>query len=392
MHISSFSFHSIHVNSKTNWSFIRIELGDGTIGWGECSLNGWERVQDRYATEFGSSLIGKVFHTAADAAELCQCYPHSPGGLIAHSVKSATEVALIDAAARYRGKSVYALLAEERNLPIERTQVEVYANINRATSARTPAGFATSAAAAVAAGFGSVKIAPFDGVLPRNCELESARKYIDDGIARVYAVREAVGDSVSIKVDCHWRFTATMAVLVFDRLMDARLDWLECPVSEHVEQHGAIAMLRRRANDMGVRLAGAEMQTGCSGFRPFIEGGLYDTIMPDVKYCGGMGALLDIAALAQKHSVQTAPHNPTGPICNYASLQTCAISAGCDLLEYQLGESELFRLMVFNEHPKLVDGKFTIPNELGVGAACDLLAFDQHPLRPVSEGLHPSLG
>ncbi|TAG49017.1 MAG: hypothetical protein EAZ30_04620 [Betaproteobacteria bacterium] len=392
MHISSFSFHSIHINSKTNWSFVRIELGDGSIGWGECSLNGWERVQDRYATEFGASLIGKVFHTAADVALLCESYPHSPGGLIAHSVKSATEVALIDAAARYRGKSVYALLAEERNLAIERTHVAVYANINRAAQPRTPAGFAASARAAVTAGFLGVKIAPFDGVLPSNCDLEIARRLIDDGIARVYAVREAVGRAISVKVDCHWRFSPTAAAAVLDRLMDARIDWFECPVSEHVEQHAAIAALRRRANDMGVRLAGAEMQMGVRGFRPFVAGGLYDTIMPDVKYCGGINALLDIAELARQHNVHTAPHNPTGPMCNYASLQACAISSNCDLLEYQFGESELFHTMVFNDHPALVNGQFVIPNERGLGAACDLFAFDENPLRPVPQGLHPSLG
>jgi galactonate dehydratase len=392
MHINTFHLLVIHVNPKTNWSFVRVELNDGVFGWGECSLNGWEREQAGFAEDFGATLKGKVIHAAADAAALCVCYPHSPGGLIAHSVLSATEQALTDAIARERGKSVHALLADERNLPIERTSVAMYANINRATHPRTPLGFATSAKNAVSAGFRSVKLAPFDGVLPANCERPEARRMIEEGIARIHAVREAVGNDIGIKVDCHWRFTAKIAASVLDQLRDVKLDWFECPISEQVEHHRAIRALRSRANAMGVRLAGAEMQTNVSGFRPFIEGGLYDTIMPDVKYCGGMNVLLDIAELASRHGVQTAPHNPTGPIGNYASLQVCSIAAGCDLLEYQFGESELYRQMVFNSHPQFVDGAFVVPNDPGIGAPCDLLAFEQHPFQPVVDGLHPSLG
>jgi len=32
----------VNVSPKTNWSFIAVTASDGAIGWGECSLNGWE--------------------------------------------------------------------------------------------------------------------------------------------------------------------------------------------------------------------------------------------------------------------------------------------------------------------------------------------------------------
>jgi galactonate dehydratase len=163
-------------------------------------------------------------------------------------------------------------------------------------------------------------------------------------------------------------------------------------VSEHTSFHSDIRALRTQANAMDVKLAGAEMLTKVEGFRPIIEGGLYDTIMPDVKYCGGLVALFNIAALAAKHGVQTAPHNPTGPICNYASLAACAIGDGCDLLEYQLGESALYRDIVFAVHPVLNDGAFVVPNEVGLGASIDLATLEQHPWQIVTDGLHPSLG
>jgi galactonate dehydratase len=392
MHVNTFTFHGVHVNPKTNWTFVRVGLSDGSVGWGECSLNGWEALQATYAEQLRPHIVGKHLRFAREAARLCETFSHSPGGLVAHSVKSAAEQALIDALARSNGVSVSSFLTREVYAPSNRSVVDVYANINRGTTPRTPLGFAGYAAKAIAQGFRSIKLAPFDGVLPLNCELPETSALIDEGIARIYAVREAIGTKVALKVDCHWRFTPRVAREVLDRLRDASLDWFECPVSERHSLHEDIRALRKTANAMNVKLAGAEMFTTVEGFRPIVEGGLYDTIMPDVKYCGGLIALLDIAELAAKHGVQTAPHNPTGPICNYASVHACAIGTGCDLLEYQLGESELYRRLVFDAHPDMVDAAFRVPTEVGLGATLDELALSQHPLKTVGEGLHPSLG
>ncbi len=392
MYVKTFDFHGIHVNPKTNWTFVRVELSDGSIGWGECSLNGWEALQASYAERFRAEVVGKTLRRLDDIRKLCATFLHSPGGLVVHSVKSATEQALIDAFARSKQQTVAQFLASTRNAHVIRREVTVYANINRMTAARTPASFGVSAKKAVAAGFKSVKLAPFDGVLPENCDGADGKRFVRDGLARVFAVRDAVGAHIGVKVDCHWRFTPQVAREVLDALADAKLDWFECPISEHAEFHDDIRKLREQANAMNVRLAGAEMLTNVSGFRPIIEGALYDTIMPDVKYCGGINELLDIAALAAKHGVQTAPHNPTGPICNYASLHACALGDGCNLLEYQLGESKLYQQMVFNTHPEMRNGAFVLPEEPGLGATADLFTMNEHPMLAVAEGLHPSLG
>jgi galactonate dehydratase len=392
MLIHATAFHCLHVNPRTNWTFVRVELADGSVGWGECSLNGWETLQSAFAATFLPSLIGRQIGSANDVAASCTIHLHSPGGLVAHSVKSAAEQALMDALARSRAESMSALLGTAPAAQARREAVRVYANINRATTPRTPEGFAESALRAVALGFRSVKLAPFDGVLPSNCEDPGTRALLDAGIARVQAVRAAVGPQVGVKVDCHWRFTPRIAREVLNSLADVQLDWFECPVSEHSRFHGDIRALRGQANAMGVRLAGAEMFTDVEGFRPFIEAGLYDTIMPDIKYCGGYLALLEIAELAASRGVQTAPHNPTGPICNFASLQACAVGAGCDLLEYQLGESPLYRAIVSDAHPAMHEGDFVVPGTTGLGAAIDMAQLASHPYAPVVDGLHPSLG
>ena len=215
---------------------------------------------------------------------------------------------------------------------------------------------------------------------------------IEAALARICAVREAVGFDVKVMVDCHWRLTPKTSRTVLDALCEIKLHWLECPISEQPHWHSDIRAIRDYANVQGVRLAGAEMQADVEGFRPFIERGLYDTIMPDVKYCGGIGALLRIADLAARHNVQTAPHNPTGPICNFASLHACIAGTSCDFLELQVGESGLFTSAVHGEVPALQSGCYAAPTQVGLGAAIDPQVLINHAYAPVSGGLDASLG
>ena len=387
MKIRSVTFHVLHVSAKTNWSFVRVESDSALVGWGECSLNGWETMQREYCDRFAAELSGHRVDSIADADAACRLFLHSPGGMVEHSVRSAAEQALLDMLAQRDGVPVWQLFGAE-----QRTRVEVYANINRATQLRTPEGFTNSAKNAVANGFGAIKLAPFDGVLPINAETAIGAPLIEAALAGIRAVREAVGFDVKVMVDCHWRLTPKTSRYVLDQLRDVKLHWLECPISEQPQWHSEIRAIRDYANALDVRLAGAEMQADVEGFRPFIERGLYDTIMPDVKYCGGIGPMLRIAELAEKHGVQTAPHNPTGPMCNLASLQACIAGISCDFLELQLGESELFTTAVHGVAPHFEGGYFLKPTQIGMGATVDDRMLAAHPFAPVSGGLDPSLG
>ena len=387
MNIADITYHVLHVSAKTNWSFVRVRTGEGITGWGECSLNGWEPLQREYANSWWPSLIGAEVGDVAAAGALCAIHQHSPGGLVAHSVKSATEQAFADALAQARGVPLWQLFG-----PALRGNVKVYANINRATQPRTPHGFAASARLAVEQGYHAVKLAPFDGVMPANAETAEGARLIATAHERIRAAREAVGDSVRVMVDCHWRLTPRTARETLAALREVRLHWLECPISERGSQHDEIAALRRIANAQDVRLAGAEKETEVEGFLPYLERGLYDTIMPDVKYCGGVAALLRIAQVAERHGVQTAPHNPTGPICNYASVHACMVGPGCDFLELQVGESSLFTEAVDGRYPEFVDGHFKQPQQSGMGAALNPQVLDAHPFAVVGYGLDPALG
>ena len=384
MKIAELQPRLLNVSARTNWFFIELALDDGTRGYGEASLNGWERPMLAYLDDLRADVVGAPVEQAHGRL---RTFPNSPGGLVANAIRSAIAQALLDAQARAQRLPIHALLGTRR-----RDRVRMYANINRATVDRTPAGCARAARDAVAQGFTAVKIAPFDGVRRSELGAVATQGAIDDGIERVLAIRDAVGPIVDVMVDCHWRFDEPTALQVLNRLAPARILWFECPVPEGPLWHPALARLRAAAREQGVLLAGAETQSGLDGFRPFVDPPLFDVIMPDVKYAGGIRTTLDIAELAFAHGVMTSPHNPTGPVCTYASLHVAACAPELPLLELQVGESALYFEVVGGARPAVENGYFVIPEGPGLGVDLDPGVLRDHPYRPVPYGPEEQLG
>jgi galactonate dehydratase len=230
---------------------------------------------------------------------------------------------LWDLSARNAGRPIAELLGGAR-----RDRVPLYANINRGTTDRSPAGFAARAAEAAALGFGAIKIAPFDNM--------------QEGYARIAAAADAIAGRAELQVDCHWRFDEARAQEALGECARLGVRWFECPLPETPEHFAAIKRLRGKANAAGMRLAGAEQFIGTAGFRPLLEQGLYDVVMPDVKYAGGLAECLRIAELAASHGVACSLHNPSGPVCHAHSLHASAAMESNERLEYQHGETPRF--------------------------------------------------
>lgn len=376
----------LNVSAKTNWFFMRVTADSGLTGIGEASLNGWETEQIAHAETLKPQLIGKSID---DITPQLRVYAHSSGGLIASSIVSALEQAVTDLRAKQAGVPVHALLGKAL-----RQSVPVYANINRGARDRSPAGIAKSARDAVTAGFTALKIAPFDGVYFDDADQPAFKNKTKLGIERVYAIREAVGPDIKVMVDCHWRFDEAATLDLMRELKDARLYWLECPISENPDRYAALGRLREKTNALGMKLAGAERQIAETGFAPFIESHLLDVVMPDVKYAGGYAEMLKIAAQCERHSTGFAPHNPTGPICNLASMHLCMVAPGFLILEHQLAESPLYFDLVGGYHPRLVNGCFEVPDTAGIGAELDDAVLRAHPYRQLAPNatLDPRLG
>lgn len=352
----------LRVSPKTVWSFV--ELGDaaGRTGVGEATLGQREREMRKTLDGFERAVKGQLPSSVDLAGERA-----AAKSLPEFAVVSALDQAVWDLAAQQREISVGMALGVPR-----RDRIPVYANINRGITSRTEEGFAARARRAVADGFSAVKIAPFDGVeLYGDPRRDVDASQLDAGLARIAAVRHAIGSSVDLMVDCHWRLHRAAAETVLEATTPYHLYWLECPVPETDEMLDTLRHLRKFANERGVRLAGCEETCLLGGFGPFLKAGAYDAMMPDAKYVGGLREMLAVAEALERHGVAFSPHNPSGPVCHAASLHVCAVAPVIDRLEIQYAETPLFDELVGGMLPRAVKGEIEVPRSTGVGVHLD---------------------
>ncbi len=360
-HIASAAVDCVAVTAKTTWRFVRLRTTTGLEGTGEFTFQPAPTDAAEQMRAAANLLVG----AAANRAALAPLSAMAEEGFARATVFSALEQALADIEAQAAGLPLCRYLGAR-----SARRVPLYANINRRTVMRTPEGFAQSARLAAGVGFTAMKLAPFDGLSPKLCGTEEGRERTAEGLARIKAVADAVPEA-AVMVDCHWRFSEDAAHAVLPALEDARVSWFECPLAETVDNVPALTRLRHAANGRGMRLAGLETMAGWASFEPFVVGGAYDVVMPDIKHCGGHAALIDIAERSAEHGVAVSAHNPSGPVAHVHSLHVTACLPGDEPLELQFDETEKFWELTTPPPPEC-NGRSALPTGSGVGVALDL--------------------
>lgn len=345
----------IRVSVRSQWILVEVETADGIVGLGEASLHFQAADCRDKVLEYGRGLEGLTTKAA-----FIQLAAWRDQDLLRMSARCSLDQALHDIEGQRRGLPISRLLSAR---PAE--QLEVYANINRRTRDRSPAGFAASAKDAVAENFSALKIAPFDDLTPALDDAE-AKPLFEAGVARIAAVREAIGPR-RLLVDCHWRLSRDWIEPAVKACEALGVFWLETPHPEEPDWFEAIAAARKAANARGVLTAGCELKIGREGFQPYIDAGCYDVLMPDMKHCGGYGDFAAVTEAAREAGLQISPHNPTGPIAHGHSVHAAAAIDIFLILEMQFDETGAFREIVTGELPMPRDGMVTTPKGAGLG-------------------------
>ncbi len=354
--IRSVDARLLTVSHRSRWILVEVETADGLRGAGEGSLHFSEEAVCAQVR-----LLGEAMEGMAGREALRRLAGWLEDDLVKTSAHCAIDQALHDIEAQRMGLPICRLLSAR---PAER--LEVYANINRRTRDRTAEGFAASARDAVAAGFSSVKIAPFDDLTPQLAPDLSA-PLLAAGFARIAAVRAALGPERRLLVDCHWRLSPGILPAVVDACAANGVSWLETPYPEDDDRVGDIRAARTACADRGILLAGAELKIGRGAFERMIDAGCYDVLMPDMKYVGGYGEFAAVARAAERAGAQISPHNPTGPVCHAHSVQASAAISPFMILEMQFDETDAFGDIVAGELPMPHDGFLTPPQAPGLG-------------------------
>jgi galactonate dehydratase len=254
---------------------------------------------------------------------------------------------LIDYASQAAGEPLWSWLGGSAPSP-----VPVYANINRMPGGREPGDLAAMARQAVSASFTAVKCAPFDVAQPDR-PLPAA------GLSRLRAIREAVGDDIELKVDCHERLSLDEIHDVLPALEDLGIDWLEDAVA--IDQVSELRALRAATT---IPLAGGELMFDPAEASTAVSERLVDVLMPDVKHAGGVEQVLSIARGAPDLAIS--PHNPSGPVATAASAHLFAACPNATVLEYQFGETPL-RAELVGGLERVAEGRLHLNGRPGLG-------------------------
>ena len=221
-------------------------------------------------------------------------------------------------------------------------------------------------------GFTALKFDPagpytvYDGHMP---PLEA----IDRSARFCAAIRDAVGTRADLLFGTHGQFTAAGALRLARALEPYDPLWFEEPVPpENVEE------MARVARGTSIPVATGERLTTKWEFARVVEAGAAAILQPALGRCGGILEAKKIAAIAETHYVQMAPHLYCGPIEALANIQFATCTPNFLILE-AIRDFGGFHNELLTRPIELVDGYVIPSTEPGIGAELDEDVARAHP-------------
>jgi galactonate dehydratase len=347
--------------------FVKVHTNQGIWGCGE----GVDAVGGTYhlVERLGRMLEGQSplnVHRLYEDLRRSGVFAGAQAGMYV-AVLSAIETALWDLAGKALGVPVYQLLGGKF-----RDRVRVYCDTALyQRQLPTPEDFARAAREAVDMKFTAVKFDLDQANDPKKYDRYNwtaspgeLRRMVD----QIAAAREAVGPEVDICVDMHGRYDTVTGEQVAKLLEPLRLMWLEEPIpAENVEAY------RRISESTSTPICAGENHYLAWGFRPLLEAGAVDIVMPDLQKAGGLGEGQRIANLANLYYVPFAPHMVASYLGAMASAHVCASVPNFLILEWQVyfHRDPMWKEIVSFDGPMVVDGHLPVSDKPGIGVEID---------------------
>lgn len=124
-----------------------------------------------------------------------------------------------------------------------------------------------------------------------------------EDIARVKAVRKALGENATVYVDANNGYYAKQAIRVAESLAELDIGWFEEPVLAD-----DIPGLAQVAKATSIPVATGEHEYTKYGFRDLITAGAVDIVQADIGRVGGVTEWMKVAHMAAAFNLPMAPH------------------------------------------------------------------------------------
>ncbi len=350
---------------RTNWVFVKVYTDEGLTGVGEGTLEYKEKAFLGAVEHIKEYLLGKDpcnielhWHTIYRDA-------YWRGGPVLMSALSAVEMALWDILGKSLNVPVYQLLGGKYH-----DKVRIYVN-GWFAGAKEPEEFAEKARLAVQRGVTAMKWDPFG-----KAYLQISNADLDKALRNIAAVREAVGNQVDLLIEGHGRFDVATGIKISKELEQFKPMFFEEPTPP--DNLDALKAVRDKSP---VAISAGERLYSRWDYRKLFDIRAADYIQPDISHAGGISELKKIAAEAESRYIPFAPHNPSGPVANAATLQLAAACPNFCILEIMYSDV-VWRSDVTDEALIYKDGYIQIPNKPGLGIEIDEEACLAHPYQP----------
>lgn len=292
-----------------------VETDTGLVGVGEAwaSAGSPRALIATIEDDLAPLILGEdPFHTTRLnrlAAELAELSGRS--GIIAAAL-SALDIALWDLIGKATGMPLFELLGANEQ------RVTCYASGGLYGEGKTADALAAEVRGYVEQGFAAVKIKV--GGVP-----------LKEDLARVSAVRAAIGPDIRLMVDAHNDLSVPDALKMARALESFDIHFLEAPTAL-----SDVAGQARINRDGPIPVAGNESEAWAHRFRDLLLADAVHFVQFDVSACGGIGEGRRIAALARAFGRPCTLHAASTSVLFAASLHLAAACANCASVEYHM--------------------------------------------------------
>jgi L-alanine-DL-glutamate epimerase-like enolase superfamily enzyme len=285
--------HASHARDETDNLIVRCELEGGASGWGEGVPRSYvtgETIDSALASLRSldwAALVRQwrwVDFDSAVAAVAELSLPPKPGderGIHGNAARCALELALLDALGRHFGRplsAITALWAPELHRPRQRVQYSGAITSAQGLKARL------LAVGMRLYGFAHLKVKV--GIPGQ------------DDVARLRAIRQAVGARMSLRIDANEAWTAGNVEQKIRALMPFGIDAVEQPVP-----HAEIGCLRAVRDHLGVAIMHDESLCGLRDAEAAVDSGTCDLFNLRLSKCGGFLPTLRLAQFARRRGL-----------------------------------------------------------------------------------------
>jgi L-alanine-DL-glutamate epimerase-like enolase superfamily enzyme len=302
---------------------------------------GIEGVGEVYCATFGPKVVGKMIEdlfarrfAGRDPFQIEALWRESYGSgfslrpdISLLGVISGLEMACWDIIGKAVEQPIYNLMGGKVNERL-RSYTYLYPGAGEGDDFYHDADRSAARAAEYAAqGFTGLKFDPtggFSAYDPR----QPTQEALERTVRLVRKVREAVGRRADLLVGTHGQFTTSGAIRLAKQLEPYDPLWFEEPVPPEMPEQMAIV-----ARGTSIPIATGERLTTKYEFARVLASGAANIIQMNLGRVGGLLEAKKVAALAEVHYAQIAPHLYCGPVVGAANIQIATCSPNFLILE-----------------------------------------------------------